>query len=195
MIAYKGISPDMTARLGNHDGEIFKVGCTYTVKQSKTARNGYHCCENPVQCLRYYDLKSDRFFMVEAAGSIDEDDAERIACTKLTILRELDIKDFFAACMKYIICHPERSEWEWSGKGVEIARSSAKAAVIAIARGEDPRAMIGENEGYIGLIKEDSNGVLLSAQAIRIDGRSKYPQTWYHINSCGIVQGVRDHEV
>ena len=192
MIAYKGISPDMTARLGNHDGEVFEVGRTYTVKASKTARNGYHCCENPAQCLGYYDLKSDRFFRVEAAGSIDEDDAERIACTKLTILQELDIKDFFCACIRYIVTHPDRHKWEWSGKGVEIARSSAKAAVIAIARGEDPRAMIGEESGFIGLIMEDANGNLIAAKTVRVDGRNFYPGTWYHINHAGSVVEVRN---
>lgn len=191
MIAYKGISQDMTARLGNQDGEKFRIGQTYTVKKSKTANCGYHCCENPAQCLGYYDLRTDRFFKVEAAGSIDEDSNERIACTKITILEELDTKGFFAACMKYIVGHPERDKWEWSGKGVEIARNSAKAAVIAIARGEDPRAMIRECEGYIGLIKEDANGMLLKAEIIKIDNKSRYSGTWYHINPSGIVEEVR----
>lgn len=193
MIAYKGISPDMTARLGNHDGEIFKVGCTYTVKKSKTARNGYHCCENPAQCLGYYDLRSDRFFKVEAAGSIDEDDSERIACTKLTILEELDVKGFFCACIKYIVAHPDRKKWEWSGKGVEIARSSAKASTIAIARGEDPRAMITEKGGFVGLIMEDANGRLVAAKTARIDNRNYHTGTWYHLDSSGSVTEVR-HE-
>ncbi len=194
MIAYKGISPDMTARLGNRDGEIFKVGCTYTVKASKTARNGYHCCENPAQCLRYYDLRSDRFFKVEAAGSIDEDDAERIACTKITILGELDIKDFFAACIKYIVAHPDRQKWEWSGQGVEIARTSAKAELIAIARGENPRAMVGKDGGFIGLIMEDANGKLLAAKTVRVDNRRFYTNTWYQLNQAGSVVEVH-HEV
>ena len=193
MIAYKGISPDMTARLGNHDGEIFEVGRTYTVKASKTARSGYHCCENPAHCLGYYDLKHDRFFKVEAAGSIDEDDRERIACTKLTILEELDIKGFFCACIKYIVAHPERSEWEWSGKGVTIARSSAKAAVIAIARGMNPRAMVGEKDGFIGLIKEDANGRLIVAKTLRIDGKTFHTGTWYCLTEAGSVVEVH-HE-
>jgi len=191
MIAYKGISRDMTARLGNRDGEVFRVGGTYTVEKSKTASCGYHCCENPVQCLGYYDLKRDRFFKVEASGSIDEDDQERIACTKIVILEELDIKGFFCACIKYIVGHPDRKKWEWSGKDVSISKSSAKAAVIAIARGEDPRAMIGSQEGYIGLIKEDTDGHLLAAEVLKVDGQKYHPSTWYHINDAGIIEEVR----
>ena len=191
MIAYKGICQDMTARLGNHDGEVFKIGRTYKVKKAKTAREGYHCCENPAQCLGYYDLRSDRFFKVEASGSIDEDDKERIACTEITILEELDTKGFFKACMSYITAHPDREEWQWSGKGVEISKDEAKAAVIAIARGTDPRAMVGGEIGYIGLIKEDANGELTAARVAKIDGEMRYSGTWYHINSRGIIEEVR----
>jgi hypothetical protein len=191
MIAYKGICQDMTARLGNHDGEVFKIGRTYKVKKAKTAREGYHCCENPAQCLGYYDLRSDRFFKVEASGSIDEDDKERIACTEITILEELDTKGFFKACMSYITAHPDREEWQWSGKGVEISKDEAKAAVIAIARGTDPRAMVGGKIGYIGLIKEDANGELTAARVAKIDGEMRYSGTWYHINSRGIIEEVR----
>lgn len=191
MIAYKGICQDMTARLGNHDGEVFKIGRTYKVKKAKTAREGYHCCENPAQCLGYYDLRSDRFFKVEASGSIDEDDKERIACTEITILEELDTKGFFKACMSYITAHPDREEWQWSGKGVEISKDEAKAAVIAIARGTDPRAMVGGKIGYIGLIKEDANGELTAARVAKIDGETRYSGTWYHINSRGIIEEVR----
>ena len=192
MIAYKGICQDMTARLGNHDGEVFKIGRTYKVKKAKTAREGYHCCENPAQCLGYYDLRSDRFFKVEASGSIDEDDNERIACTEITILEELDTKGFFKACMSYITAHPDREEWQWSGKGVEISKDEAKAAVIAIARGTDPRAMVGGKIGYIGLIKEDANGELTAARVAKIDGEMRYSGTWYHINSRGIIEEVRE---
>lgn len=191
MIAYKGICQDMTARLGNHDGEVFKIGRTYKVKKAKTAREGYHCCENPAQCLGYYDLRSDRFFKVEASGSIDEDDKERIACTEITILEELDTKGFFKACMSYITAHPDREEWQWYGKGVEISKDEAKAAVIAIARGTDPRAMVGGKIGYIGLIKEDANGELTAARVAKIDGEMRYSGTWYHINSRGIIEEVR----
>ena len=192
MIAYKGICQDMTARLGNHDGEVFKIGRTYKVKKAKTAREGYHCCENPAQCLGYYDLRSDRFFKVEASGSIDEDDKERIACTEITILEELDTKGFFKACMSYITAHPDREEWQWSGKGVEISKDEAKAAVIAIARGTDPRAMVGGKIGYIGLIKEDANGELTAARVAKIDGEMRYSGTWYQINSRGIIEEVRE---
>lgn len=194
MIAFKGASKDMTARLGNHDGEVFRIGKTYTVKESKTARCGYHCCENPVQCLGYYSLDTDRFFEVEASGDIVEDDRERIACTRMTILKELDLKDFFAECLKYIIAHPDRRPWEWNGGGVEIAKNKARAKKIAIARGMDPRAMVGEPNGHIGLIRQDANGWILAARAIRADGKVYAPNTWYHINENGIIEEVRNDE-
>lgn len=194
MIAYKGISSDMTARHGNHDGEVFEVGKTYITEESKTARNGYHCCENPAHCLSYYTLNRDRFFKVEAAGSIDEDDMERIACTELTILEELDLKGFFGACMRYIVAHPARKDWARSGNDVDIARSSAKAAVIAIARGKNPCAMITSDEGFIGLIIEDTIGKIVGAKTIRVDNKNYRARRWYRLSINGSVTEV-EHEI
>ena len=96
MRAYKGFTPDLMSRLGGKPVQ-FKVGETYEEPRSKTANSGFHCCENPFECLSYYGYKQDRFCLVEAEGDIDEDDFERISCTKLTILKELTEKEFFLA--------------------------------------------------------------------------------------------------
>ncbi len=194
MIAYKGISPDMTARLGNHDGEVFRIGQKYSVEQSKTARNGYHACENPLNCLTYYDLTRDRFFKVECGGSIDEDDSERIACTEMTILEELTIAEVFAEAVRYIVRHPERDKWECRHNGVEVRRNNASASIIAIARGEDPRATITTETkqvcGYIGLIKEDDSGQIIAARSFKVDGNERKFYAWYHIADNGSVEEV-----
>lgn len=190
MIAYKGISPDMTARLGNHDGEKFRVGKTYTVKKAKTAREGYHCCENPFRCLQYYSLETDRFFRVEPGGSIDEDEHERIACTKLTIIEELSgKKDMFLAGLDYVLFHPER-KWEYSGNGVESARNIAKAKHIAIARGTDPKANVGAPDGWIALIKTDRRDNVKELRILHVDGETFLPNTYYHIGSLGHIEEV-----
>lgn len=58
MIAYKGFTKDLTARLGRGNYQ-FKPGETAIEENSKTVRSGFHCCENPFECLGYYNLKSD----------------------------------------------------------------------------------------------------------------------------------------
>lgn len=79
MRAYKGFTKELISRLGNGEKETccFTPGETKEVEASKTVSSGFHCCENPFECLAYYAFDgSNRFFIVEAAGDIDEDDDE-----------------------------------------------------------------------------------------------------------------------
>ncbi len=156
MIAYKGFTKDLTARLGKGEYQ-FEVGKTFVEENSKTARSGFHCCENPFKCLSYYSLNgADRFFMVEAAGSIDEDDGERIACTRITLLKELTVLEFALEGMKYMINHPGRENWQqhyYNAKVEADIAEAEKANHIAIARGENPRVK-GPAGSILGIIRE-----------------------------------------
>lgn len=183
MRAFKGMSPDMTARLGMGRFQ-FKVGETYEEKSSKTVRSGFHCCENPFECLSYYRLGIDRFFEVEAAGDIDEDDDERIACTKITIVKELTIGEFALEGMKYMINHPEH-KWQQNRVGVVVTEVGAEATLIAISRGSDPMAKVAKG-GIIGLIRETGEGIQ-AAVMMKAGGRNKpcKEDTWYRLTENG----------
>lgn len=155
MRAYKGFTPDLMSRLGGKPVQ-FKVGETYEEEKSKTVREGFHCCENPFECLTYYNFGSDRFCVVEAGGDIDEDEHERISCTRMKILKELTEQEFFLAGVAYMIQHPERKKWEQSHKSVTVAREYAEAmkpGQIAIARGDNP-AVEAVPGAYIALIRD-----------------------------------------
>lgn len=168
MRAYKGFTRELISRFGNGEEETccFTPGETKEVDASKTASCGFHCCENPFECLAYYAFDgSNRFFIVEAAGDIDEDDGERIACTKITLVEELTPLKFAMEGMKYIISHPAREKWEQSRSGVTVARDWAQAngtGCIAIARGEHP-VVTGVEGSILGLIAEQ-NGVITGAK-------------------------------
>ena len=59
MIAYKGFHPGLICR-----GYQFVMGLNVT-EQANCAANGFHCAENPLDCLSYYpDMK-------QSAGSGD----------------------------------------------------------------------------------------------------------------------------
>lgn len=164
MIAYKGFTKDLWSRLGDDKEENcrFVIGETKKVSESKTARSGFHCCENPFSCLGYYDLDGqNRFFKVEAAGDIDEDESERIACTKITLVKELNMKEFALEGMKYIIEHPDRANWKQSHGTVVVKQDEAEAKdqkSIAIARGTNPKVK-GPEGSILGLIVEDDQGI------------------------------------
>lgn len=173
MKAFKGFSPDLTSRLGDGKKEncVFRPGETKEVESSKTIRSGFHCCENPFECLAYYRLDTDRFFEVDAGGDIDEDESERIACTKITLVKELTRLDMALEGMVYIVNHPKRKRWQQNYTGCTVAKDEAvakKPGDIAIARGKDPRVK-GPAGAILGILQEDRNGEIMDASLIVVE--------------------------
>lgn len=190
MVAFKGFSPDLTARLGRGRYQ-FAPRHTYREEKSKTASCGFHCCENPFDCLSYYSLGVDRFFLVEAAGSIDEDEHNRISCTEITLLKELDIKEFAGYGMIYMVKHPLREGWERSNEDVLVARDKANGTrrKIAIARGPRPLAM-GKEGTIIGLILEPRKGEITAARVITVTRQQA--GKWLTTTGTGEIEKVSD---
>lgn len=185
MIAFKGVGKDNANRLGQ--GRIvYKVGETYETDKSKTVNCGFHCCENPFECLGYYDIETDKFLMVEAKGSIDEDGDERIACTEMTVLEELTTVRFAYEGMKYMVLHPEREKWKQNRRNVQVARHRAKANIIAIARGTDPKAAAGLG-GYIGFLIGGPKRIT-QVGLHKVDGEKVLPDIFYHLKPNGVLE-------
>lgn len=168
MRVYKGFTQQLISRMGNGDMKTcrFVPGETKEVEKSKTGDYGFHCCENPFECLAYYAFDGrNRFWAVEAAGSIDEDDIERISCTKITLIEELTPLKFALEGMRYMITHPAREKWEQKHGSVGVCRDRADAYGknhIAIARGETP-VVSGVEGSILGLIAENE-GVITGAR-------------------------------
>jgi len=164
MKAYKGFNKELTSCLGdgNNDNCKFTLGETKEVNSSKTASSGFHCCENPFECLKYYAFNGEnRFFIVEAEGDIDEDEQERIACTKITIKEELTSFKFALEGMAYIINHSLREKWQQDYFNVKVCADKCEAkgvGHIAIARGKESRVK-GVAGSILGLILEDDIGI------------------------------------
>lgn len=181
MMAFKGVTQQLSARSGKGIYQ-FEIGRTERTDKSKTASCGFHCCENPFDCLGYYHLKGDRFLIVEAAGSIDEDDHNRIACTELTPVRELTIKEFAGYGMQYLIQHPMRKSWEQAYQGCKVKKEKAVAENkndIAIARGKKP-IVKGAEGSVLGIILEPEVGSIVSARLF-VPNRQQAGK-WYTIN-------------
>lgn len=164
MKAFKGFTANLRSVMGDGKKETccFVPGETKKVERSKTANSGFHCCENPFECLCYYQMNGkNRFFIVEAAGDIDEDEGGRIACTKITLVKELGMKEFTLEGMKYIIEHPDRANWQQNYGNVVVKQDEAEAKdnkSIAIARGSSPRVK-GQKGSILGLIVEDEQEI------------------------------------
>jgi hypothetical protein len=183
MMAFKGFTVDLRSVMG--DGKkktcCFVPGETKKVERSKTANSGFHCCEYPPDCLRYYSWEKGRFFRVEAAGDIDEDEGERIAATEITLVEELDARKFAYYIMRYIAMYPRRKNWITNMTGVSIQPDKAKVSEvghIAIARGSSPRVR-GTEGSVVGLIVEKDEEIKNMKMLVVT---SKYADKWLYID-------------
>ena len=159
----------------------YEAGQTIKEDSSKCQNRGLHCAENPLECLRWYPLgQENRYFLVEASGSLDElgGDDTQLACTEMTLVRELNVKEMAGHAMMYMVMHPLRP-WEWTGNMLQVAQDRAEAkapGAVAIARGLHPRVR-GVSGAILGLIREDG-GLIEDAKLFTVQGDIK-PNTWY----------------
>lgn len=180
MLAYKGFKSDLTCTFGRGTFQ-YQTGQTIKSEGSKAQHTGLHCAENPVECLRWYPLGGgNRYFLVEAAGSIDElgGTDTQLACTEMTLLKELSLKEFAGHAMIYMVKHPLR-EWKCDRRMLQIAEDEAEAdgaGHIAIARGLHPKVR-GKHGAVLGLIR-DNGGLIEDAKLFTVEGEIK-PDTWY----------------
>ena len=87
MIAYKGFEKNLSCR-----GYQFKRYGINETTEANCRQNGFHCAENPLDCLVHYpNWRNSRYFVVKAFGDLDEDDRDtKISCTKMELKEELD---------------------------------------------------------------------------------------------------------
>lgn len=173
MIAYKGFHPGLICR-----DYQFVMGLNVTDKANCRA-NGFHCAEDPLDCLTYYsDMKHSEYYLVNAGGDVDEDDHDsKIACTELTIIKKLEREEFFLHALAYIVDHPGR---EWNNL-VQKDTGSAKCG-FAIVRGADPVAT-GKKGDILAFAKESPDcKKIIQITTTRVDGKKIKAGVWYDAN-------------
>lgn len=173
MIAYKAFELGLVCR-----DYKFKMGKNIT-EYANCAKNGFHCAENPLDCLSYYsNMEKSERFIVDAVGDIDEDGNDtKIACTELNIIKKLTHEDFFLHGLAFMVDHPFR---RWSShvrKDRVIATNG-----YAVVRGIDPVAS-GELGDILAFAKEDViTGKITQVSLTRVDGIKTMPSIWYGVD-------------
>ena len=159
MIAFKGFTEDLTANCGKGIYQ-YELGKTYIEEKSKTRSTGFHCAEYILDCMTWYEMDGkNRFFSVKAEGSIDEESGcSMVVCTKMTLLKELTVKEIAGYAMMYIVKHPLR-DWEKQTQNISVLRNEAKRSVL-------------------GLILESELGEIQSAKVFEV-GKDAKENTWY----------------
>lgn len=116
MKSYKGFNKDMTCR----DFQ-YEEGKEYEETAAEVCETGFHSCEYPLDCFRYYDPAHSVYHEVEADGEIDKaDDDTKLASTKLKIGAELSIAGLVKASIEYTI---KRTKKE--ARAVELCGASS----------------------------------------------------------------------
>lgn len=170
MIAYKGFAPGLICR-----GYQFVPGLNKTEK-ANCRYNGFHCAENPLDCLTYYpNMDQAEYYIVNAGGDIDEDGNDtKISCTELTVLKKLTKEDFFLHGLAFMADHPLR---EWSCR---VVKNKAEAAAgYAVVRGIDPVAR-GKKGDILAFAKENPvDGHIIQIALAQVDGIKVLSDIWY----------------
>ena len=97
-IAYKGFNKDWKCR----DFQ-YKVGKEYKIDSDiEMCKNGFHCCENPIDVFNYYNDIDGKYAEVEILGNhIKEND--KTVTANLKINKELSFWDIFKLNMKIVV--------------------------------------------------------------------------------------------
>lgn len=149
MKAFKGLNPDLTCR-----GYQFKEFELNQTEEANCRNNGFHCAENPLDCLNYYsNWNRAVYYEVEASGDIDEDEIDsKVSCTRIRLVRKLTLKQFLFEALVYMVQHPKR---KWNDHVQEEHGTATEGFVIV--RGKNPIAC-GKKGDMLALIKEDNTG-------------------------------------
>jgi hypothetical protein len=171
--AYKMFGKGLVCR-----GYKFEPHGTHITKEANCAKNGFHCAEDPLDCLSYYhDFSESECWEVEAGGDIDEDDNDsKISCTEMRLIRPLTLEEFVEAALVYMSKHPFRA---WNRLVKENTGEAENGFVIV--RGSNPIAS-GQKSAILALVKEDLSTHKIVEVSMLIVGRAGIkPDVYYDI--------------
>lgn len=166
MITYKGFEKGLICR-----GYQFKANEVNVCEKAKTAREGFHSAENPLDVLTYYpNPETSEYWMCIAGGDVDEDDADsKVSSTELMPMHEIGIEGILT--WGYAM-HIGREDFAESNKR-RFWRHATASCGYAISICEDARAK--GSDGDLLLIVDDDDAALL---LVGEDGIK--PNVWYN---------------
>ena len=97
MKAYKGFKNDMTCR-----GFQYEEGKEYHEERALCCDTGFHACEYPLDCFKYYEPADSVYHEVEQTGDIDKSECDsKVASTEIKIGAKIGIPGLVQAAIEY----------------------------------------------------------------------------------------------
>ena len=197
MKAYKGFTKDMKCR----DFQ-FAEGETYHEDAAKLCEQGFHACEDPIDCFRYYDPCESVYHEVELDEVSDErNDDSKVVAKTIKIGGEVSFLGIAKAHVDYIISKVKDDKKksahkteDWSAAtntGDMSAATVTGKESVAIATGCE-----GKVKGAIGCAivcveRGEWNGETYPIKAICssiVDGEKIKADTWYTVKNGEFVE-------
>ena len=95
--SYKGFNKDMTCR-----GFQYEIGKEYEEEKAIACETGFHACEHPLDCFRYYVPAESVFCEVEQSGEISKhNDDTKVASSKIKIGAKVSIAGLVKAAIEF----------------------------------------------------------------------------------------------
>ena len=98
METYKGFNKNMTAK----NGYKYEEGKEYEEEKAVACECGFHACEYPLDCFRYYSQANSVYHIVEQSGELSKNSSDtKVASTKIKIGAEISIAGRVKAAIEY----------------------------------------------------------------------------------------------
>lgn len=176
--AFKMFNKDLTCTSGSGKYQ-YTVGEWFEEEEANCAKNGFHCAENPLDCLNYYpDWENSVCYLVEIGGDVDEDSMDtKISCTKIRLVKELTMDQFIEQAIVYMIRHPQAPV----NRLVGIEEGNPGRYPFIFARGKHPRARGGTGDTIIILQEKEDSKEINAAGTFEIDERVYRADRFYDV--------------
>ena len=152
MKAYKGFNRDMTCR-----GFQFEEGKTYEHQGDvKLCESGFHACQDPMDCLRYYDPRTSVYHEVEIDGVSGEPKEDtKVVGKKIRIGERMTIKSIVKASIEYVFAVCKNAEnrdyasgdWSRQAASGDWSRQAASGDWSRQAASGDESSQVASGDG------------------------------------------------
>lgn len=167
MITYKGFEKGLVCR-----GYQFTAGIANVCEKAKTAREGFHSAENPLDVLTYYpNPETSEYWMCTVGGDIDEDGNDsKVSSTEITPMHETGLSGIL---LWGAVSHLDRADFE-ERNIVRFGRPAEARFGYAISMGDGARAKGTKDGDRLLIIEGRDCGIYVVGE----DGIK--PNVWYN---------------
>ena len=141
METYKGFNKDMTAK----NGYQYEEGKEYEEEKAVACECGFHACEYPLDCFKYYSPGNSVYHIVAQSGELSKNSNDtKVASTKIKIGAEISIAGLVKAAIEYT---KERTKPECDATGNCGASSATGNKGASFATGNKGASSATGNKG------------------------------------------------